>query len=156
MRPGHAALRKGRWSFTGQTYLVTFTTADRRPHFSEWSAATVGARAICEPLLWQRSRLLAWVLMPDHWHGLIVVGELDSLPACVRRLKGRTSRLLRQRHAALGPIWAPAYHDRALRTDDDLVNAARYLVMNPVRAGLVQRIGDYPFWDAVWIGNGRG
>jgi hypothetical protein len=28
---------------------------------------------------------------------------------------------------------------------------ARYVVMNPVRAGLVSRVGDYPFWDAAWI-----
>lgn len=156
MNPGHAALRKGRWSLAGQIYLVTFTTAERRPYFSEWKIAADGARAICEPLLWQRSQLLAWVLMPDHWHGLIALGEFDTLPTCVGRLKGRTSRLLRQRYAALGPMWAPAYHDRALRKEESLVDVARYLVMNPVRAGLVRRIGDYPFWDAVWIGSGRG
>jgi len=28
---------------------------------------------------------------------------------------------------------------------------ARYIIGNPVRSGLVQRVGDYPFWDAVWL-----
>ncbi|MFM2004374.1 MAG: hypothetical protein RLZZ09_29 [Pseudomonadota bacterium] len=28
---------------------------------------------------------------------------------------------------------------------------ARYNVVNPLRAGLVDRIGDYPHWDAAWL-----
>jgi hypothetical protein len=28
---------------------------------------------------------------------------------------------------------------------------ARYIVGNPLQAGLVDRIGDYPHWDAVWL-----
>jgi putative transposase len=38
-----------------------------------------------------------------------------------------------------------------VRKEDDLVGLARYLVANPLRAGLVQRIGEYPHWDAVWL-----
>ncbi|MCZ6895303.1 MAG: transposase, partial [Gammaproteobacteria bacterium] len=26
-----------------------------------------------------------------------------------------------------------------------------YLLTNPLRAGLVKRLGDYPLWDAVWV-----
>jgi hypothetical protein len=29
---------------------------------------------------------------------------------------------------------------------------ARYIVANPLRAGLVEHLGDYPLWDAVWLG----
>jgi hypothetical protein len=28
---------------------------------------------------------------------------------------------------------------------------ARYIVANPLRAGLVSRVGHYPFWNAVWL-----
>jgi len=38
-----------------------------------------------------------------------------------------------------------------LRNDEDLLDVARYVVANPVRAGLVPRVGDYPFWNAVWL-----
>lgn len=151
MDTGHAALRRGRFSATGQTYLVTFVTAGRRMHFASASVAQDACRELANPLLWQRSRLLAWVLMPDHWHGLVEVGAFDALAACVGRLKGRTARHLRLRHGALDKVLAAGYHDRAIRRDEDLVVAARYLVMNPVRAGLVARVGDYPYWDAVWV-----
>jgi hypothetical protein len=48
-------------------------------------------------------------------------------------------------------VWKPGFHDRALRHEDSMVDAARYIVANPLRAGLVERVGDYPFWDAIWL-----
>ena len=42
-------------------------------------------------------------------------------------------------------------YDHALRADEDVLAAARYIVANPLRAGLVGSIRDYPFWDAVWL-----
>ena len=50
-----------------------------------------------------------------------------------------------------GAVWQPGFHDRALRKNEDLVTASRYIVANPVRAGLVEHIADYPHWDAVWL-----
>ncbi|MFD0740071.1 transposase [Lysobacter koreensis] len=149
MTSGHIALRKGRHSSAGQIYLVTFTTADRQPHFAPWEVGADAAYWMTEPAQWGTSRLLAWVLMPDHWHGLIELGPGALLPALVQRLKGRTARLLGLAHPALGGIWAAGYHDHALRKEEDLLAAARYLVMNSVRAGLVRSAGRYPFWDAV-------
>ena len=149
---GHARLRIGRQSLAGQVYLITFATVDRARTFADWAVAAEACRVMSATPAWQRSRLLAWVLMPDHWHGLVELGGFDSLPTCVGRLKGRSARLLRQAHPGIGPtVWAPAYHDRALRAEEQLVDAARYVVMNPVRAGLVRRVGDYPYWDAVWV-----
>ena len=44
-----------------------------------------------------------------------------------------------------------SHHDRAVRHDHDLRALARYVIGNPLRAGLCDRIGDYPFWDAAWL-----
>jgi hypothetical protein len=38
-----------------------------------------------------------------------------------------------------------------LRRQDDVRAVARYIVANPLRAGLVRDIGDYSHWDAVWL-----
>jgi len=150
-KPGHAALRRGRVSTIGQLYLVTFSTHRRQPLFSNPRLAMDAAREIYDPRSWQRAKLLAWVLMPDHWHGLIELGEGESLPDLMRALKGNVSRRLRLQWPALGPVWAKSFHDRALRRGEDASAAARYIVLNPLRAGLVHRVGDYPFWDAAWI-----
>ena len=42
-------------------------------------------------------------------------------------------------------------HDHAVRSDEDFRALARYVVANPLRAGLVSQIGDYPLWDAAWL-----
>lgn len=152
---GSRSLRLGRWSVSGQIYLVTFTTAERRRWFVDFPLACVACRALTDPRLWERSRLLAWVLMPDHWHGLMELGDGDALSRRVQLLKSNTAR--RVRAAAEGDlrVWATGFHDRMLRRDDELVAMARYLVLNPVRAGLVARVGEYPFWDAVWVSSHR-
>jgi hypothetical protein len=49
------------------------------------------------------------------------------------------------------PIWQAGFHDRAMRKEENLQAFARYIVANPVRAGLVNRVGDYPHWDAMWL-----
>jgi hypothetical protein len=43
------------------------------------------------------------------------------------------------------------FHDHAVRSEEELPALARYIVANPVRAGLVARTGLYPHWDAVWV-----
>jgi putative transposase len=48
-------------------------------------------------------------------------------------------------------IWQTGFHDHALRADEDVVRVARYIVANPLRAGLVSSPGEYPHWDAVWV-----
>ncbi len=151
LRPGHAALRHGRASLAGQIYLVTFTTRHRKPFFSEATLAGTASKALTDPIAWQRSRLLAWVLMPDHWHGLIELGNEEELSSIVRRIKSNSARCLRMEIPDMHAVWARAFHDRALRTGQDVLQAARYVVLNPVRAGLAPRLHGYPYWDAAWL-----
>ena len=144
-------LRKGRRSVGGQLYLVTFTTRNRAPHFRDWDLAVAAAKLLSDTSNWRDSRLLAWVLMPDHWHGLIELHEGDTLAGRIGWIKNHSARKLRQAHPSLGRVWASAYHDRALRHEDDPRRVAHYLLMNPVRAGLSSSTRTYPFWDAIWL-----
>ena len=149
-KPGHAALRRGRVAQPGQIYLVTFTTHGRQPLFADPSLAMVAAPLLADARRWRTSAVLAWVLMPDHWHGLVELGAGDTLARVVRDLKVHTARVVRAARPATR-VWARGYHDHAVRTDEVLRDVARYVVMNPVRAGLVRRAGDYPYWDAAWL-----
>ena len=38
-----------------------------------------------------------------------------------------------------------------LRKEEDILEIARYIVANPLRAGLVKKLNDYPLWDAIWV-----
>ena len=50
-----------------------------------------------------------------------------------------------------GRLYLLTFHDRALRREEDVKAVARYIIANPIRAGLVRRAGDYPHWDCVWL-----
>jgi REP element-mobilizing transposase RayT len=95
--------------------------------------------------------MLAWVLMPDHAHWLVQLGAEPCLENLVNRVKSASARLANRNLGRRGRLWAPTFHDHALRREEDLLVIARYLVANPIRAGLVRRVGDYPFWNATWI-----
>lgn len=148
--PGHRALRKGRASQPGQVYLLTTVTADRVPWFGDVDLARMVCRVMVAPSTWGDARPFCWVLMPDHWHGLVELGDRDDLALVMNRFKSLVSKRLR----AIRPdacIWAPGYHDHALRQDEDIHAAARYLIANPIRAGLARRAGDYPYWSCAWL-----
>ncbi len=148
---GNAALRRGRASICNTAYLITTTTQNRKPLFTHFPAACSAARCFEDATLLRNSRMLAWVLMPDHAHWLLRLGETDNLDEVIGRLKSASSRNANRALNRTGPLWSKAFHDHALRKEEDLQAVARYIVANPLRAGLVSRIGGYPFWNAAWL-----
>jgi putative transposase len=150
-RAGHAALRRGRSSQPGHVYHVTATTHERVPLFAGYGPAAAAAATFESTRLLGGARMLAWVLMPDHVHWLLQLGADDALPILVGKLKSASGRSANSAAGRIGRVWQPAFHDHALRGDADLRATARYIVANPLRARLVSRIGDYPFWNAVWL-----
>ena len=149
--PGYQALRRGRWSESNRTYLLTTVTEGRRRLFSDWKAASVAASVMSQADNWPGANLLCWVLMPDHWHGLVELHGSTQLADAVRVAKGRSARAVNLALERSGTVWMPGFHDRALRREESLVGIARYIVANPLCAGLVKKIGNYPFWDAIWL-----
>ncbi|WP_115528217.1 MULTISPECIES: REP-associated tyrosine transposase [Xanthomonas] len=147
---GHRALRRGRCSLAKCCYLLTVTTVQRRRVFDDFQLAASACRAFiaAQP---EDATLLAWVLMPDHVHWLVQLGDVTPLARAVSCMKAASTRAVNQQRGVPAAVWARAYHDRGLRNEDDLRSVARYLIANPLRAGLVDRVGDYPFWDAIWL-----
>ena len=148
---GYRALRKGRWSDAGRIYLVTTVCIRRSPYFADPRIASIAAQSLADPGKWLGARLLCWVLMPDHWHGLIELNSDIRLESVVASMKGRVARSVNRAMNRKGMVWMPGFHDHALRREEDLLHLARYVVANPRRAGLVARTMDYPYWDAVWL-----
>ena len=146
-------LRRGRRSERGRIYLVTTVAHERAPIFSDWNCAVACARVLHGIPSEAGAAQLAWVVMPDHVHWLFSL-EGNDLADAVRRFKSRAARAVNAARGGGGSVWQRGYHDHAVRRETDVKALARYVVANPIRAGLCERIGDYPFWDAVWVGDG--
>ena len=142
--PRQHALRKGRVSLPGQVYLITTVTRHRAPVFEDLFAGRGLVRQLYRLQQLEQADTLSYVVMPDHLHWLCQLRAV-SLERVVKRLKGSSSRTV----PAL--TWQPGFHDQAVRNPHQLKARARYMIANPLRAGLVDRIGAYPLWDAVWL-----
>lgn len=144
-------LRQGRVSVPGQTYHIITSTCSRQPIFDDpQTARTVilEMRRMHEDG-WLHSH--AWALMPDHLHWLFTLRERASLSATINRFKSASAHSVHQHHRENRTIWQKGFFDHAARSDEDLRTIARYIIANPLRAGLCEAIGDYPWWDAEWL-----
>lgn len=149
---GYRALRRNRFSVPNHAYLITFTTFERQNVFISHDVA---ARAFCsslnDPRLWREAKLMCWVLLPDHVHLLLQMGEMESLSRLMNRIKANTARKVNLTLDRKDQLWEKGFHDKAIRAEENIIDIARYIVMNPVRAGLVKNVGMYPYWNAIWL-----
>jgi len=86
----------------------------------------------------------AYCFMPDHLH-LVVIGERDSasLPRFMQAFKSlavrETGRL------GIAKPWQKGFYDHVLGDGESIDSAALYAFLNPVRAGLVRRVEEWPY-----------
>ena len=137
-------LRAGRKSLHNQVYHITLACKDRAKVFQNFNYARHFIQQIKQADENHYSYTLAFVVMPDHIHWLVQIKDMP-LQQLVQRIKSFTSKAIGQK------IWQRGFHDHAIRSDEDLINVARYIVANPLRANLVKTVSDYPHWDSIWL-----
>jgi putative transposase len=108
--------------------------------------------AIIEQTFWHfdgdRYHLLAWCVMPNHFHVLIETLPQHRLAAIIHSWKSYSSRYINKRLGRTGTFWQREYFDRYIRDDQHLAAVIRYIHRNPVQAGLCQKAADWPFGSA--------
>ncbi len=142
-------LRTGRYSAAGQVYLITTVTHDRKPVFRDFYSGrlVVDAMRTASP----SARTLAFVVMYDHLHWLMQLNEDRELSNVVQFVKSNSARSVNRYRGSSGVLWSKGFYDRALRKEEDIKACARYVVANPLRAGIVATVGEYSLWDAEWV-----
>jgi putative transposase len=143
-------LRNGRYSQPGQIYLITVVTHQRQCFFQDWQMGRLLVQQMRDAQRQGLAKSLAWVVMPDHLHWLVEL-EHSTLEHLVLAVKSHTARNVNKSLGRSGRFWQRGFHDRAIRYEEDLETVARYVIANPIRAGIVRRVHDYPLWDAIWV-----
>ncbi len=127
----------------GCTYFVTMTLLERQPLFADPRAAEITFRELQYYRHKHEIELYAYVIMPDHVHVVLrPIGHL-TLPRWVRRFKTFVAHALEQ-----GPIWMRDYWSEYLWDDEMIAQKIEYIHRNPIRRGLVNEVGDYP-WSSI-------
>ena len=127
-----------------KSYFVTFSVAGRRKIFT---TPEIGLPLLM--LLRQESEargfgIAAYCLMPDHLHFLAMGRDLGSnLLSFIKAFRIKSSRS--HARSAGAALWQKKFYDHILRSNDSIESVAWYIWMNPVRAGFVTQVQDFPF-----------
>jgi putative transposase len=89
----------------------------------------------------------AYCLMPNHVHLIAVPGSPDALRRAIGEAHRRYTADINRREGWRGHLWQGRFASYVM-DDRYTLAAARYVELNPVRAGLVARAEDYPWSSA--------
>lgn len=129
--PHHVTQRGNR---RGQVF---FTDTDHRAYL-KWLREYADAHG---------TEILAYCLMPNHVHLVVVPASKDSLHRTFRQLHRRYAQCLNHRKDWSGHVWQGRYFASVL-DESYFWSAIRYVELNPVRARMVQRAEDYAWSSA--------
>jgi len=91
----------------------------------------------------------AFCLMTNHYHLLIETVD-PTLSRGMRHLNGVYTQRFNRRHQQVGHVFQGRFKAILVEKDAYLLELSRYIVLNPVRAGMVQAAEDYP-WSSYAI-----
>ncbi len=136
--PHARRLRGGRWSEPFRTYFVTKCVEGRRPILTAPAAAETVIEALAHIRSQNQIKLLAFVIMPDHYHAVFSLLPGEDLSHLMRRIGSFTANRIQRAPSIHHTVWQRAgFYDRACRDDSEVLDAVAYVHDNPVRRGLV-------------------
>ena len=160
----------------GVGYLITAVSDDRELVFADARCAQAAHEDVAFYARKFGMASLAHVVMPDHMHWVMLPSpeDFERFAREQRKRGGKyaeaperfyLSKIMEdyKRHAAFAVneirgvrgvhVWQEGFRDDGLRTPDVIRAAVRYVVDNPVKAGLVKDAADYPYlaWDGEWL-----
>lgn len=86
----------------------------------------------------------AWCQMTNHYHILIETPEAN-LAQGMRQLNGVYTQRFNRAHGRVGHVFQGRYKAILVERDSYLLELARYVVLNPLRAGMVKRLETWPW-----------
>lgn len=89
--------------------------------------------------------LLAYCIMPNHFHMVLKPGQGDELSKFMHWLMTSHVRRYHRHYDSTGHVWQGRYKSFIIQADDHLLTVLRYVEGNPVRAGLVKSARDWPW-----------
>jgi putative transposase len=130
-------------------------TLQRAPHFITQTTIDLLRPAIFATAADCAFDVCAYCFMPDHLHLLLQGMKADAaLMPFIAMAKQRSGYLFSRRTGTR--LWQESYFERTIRSNEDLAAVALYIHANPVRAGLVLRVADWPYSGGSLLENAGG
>ena len=99
--------------------------------------------------------LLGYCLMTNHFHLLLRPEPRQSVSRILQSITVAHTSRFHQRHASVGHVWQGRFKSPVVQDDANLLIVLRYIEANPLRAGIVADLADYPWSSFPAHGLGR-
>ncbi len=86
----------------------------------------------------------AYCLMGTHYH-LLVQTPNDDISVGMQRINGAYAQGFNRRHARIGALFQSRFHSLLVQSEGHALELARYIALNPVRAGLCRKAEEWPW-----------
>ena len=125
-------------------YFLTFCSDQRRHVFVTQERVDLVLAQILRAAGDEHFAVIAYCFMPNHLH-FLVEGQRDDADCrrLIKRAKQFSGFYYKKNYGEM--LWQRYGFERTLRTEDATLSVARYIIENPVRARIVERVADYPF-----------
>lgn len=140
--------RNARVVAPGLPYHITQRGSNRAKVFFTVADRSLYLRLIRESQLEAGVRVLAYCLMTNHVHFVVVPEREDSLAILFGRANGRYAQALNIRKGRSGHLWQARYRS-CVMSESHLWLGIRYVEQNPCRAGIAKQPEDYRWSSAV-------
>jgi putative transposase len=101
-------------------------------------------------------KLYHWVLMNNHVHLLIETKESSSLSKVMQGINLAYTIWFNRKKGKVGHLWQDRYRSAVVEKDNYLLECGRYIERNPLRAGIVKDLREYPWSSYRVYGYGKG
>ena len=137
--------RLARLTVAGLPHHVIHRGHNLQPVFLDAQDRQFFLEALAQACLSNKVALHAFVLMENHVHLLVTPATATGLPGAMQALGRAYARYFNNRHGRRGTLWEGRYRSTVLQAETFLLPCMAYIDGNPVRAGLVERPGEFPW-----------
>lgn len=88
--------------------------------------------------------IYAYVLMPNHFH-LLIQTRKTPISKIMTSLATSYSMYFNKTYHRVGPLFQNRFKSKLCDKDAYFLGASRYILLNPIEAGLAKRLEDYPW-----------
>jgi REP element-mobilizing transposase RayT len=128
----------------GGVVHVTTRGVRRTPIFVDDADRRMFTTFLAQAVQRYRWSCLAYCLMSNHFHLLFGLSAAN-LANGMHRLNATYARRFNERYGHTGHVFEARYSSSEIETEEHLLEAVRYVVLNPVRAGVCSDPGDWPW-----------
>lgn len=93
----------------------------------------------------QKVEIVAYCIMNNHAHMLIKAEEIKELSKYMQRLNTKYAIYYNKKYEKVGYVFRDRYKSEGIYSEEQLYSCINYIYNNPVKAGMCNKVEEYPY-----------